>query len=55
VHPLEEGEAEWATFLQALDPAPGRWVLIEHVKDHSVDQFAEDARALIRWLALYCK
>jgi 3-dehydroshikimate dehydratase len=55
VHPLAEGESEWKTFLQELDPEPSRWVLIEHVKDHSVDQFRQDARALLGWLSLYCK
>jgi 3-dehydroshikimate dehydratase len=55
IHPLAEGEAEWISFLQELNPAAGRWVLIEHVKDHSVGQLREDAQALLRWLALYCK
>jgi sugar phosphate isomerase/epimerase len=55
VHPLAEGEAEWRTYLQELEPVAERWVLIEHVKDHSPAQFREDARALLRWLALYCK
>jgi sugar phosphate isomerase/epimerase len=55
VHRLAEGETEWADFLKELGPAPDRWVLIEHVKDHSPVQFREDAEALLRWLALYCK
>lgn len=55
VHPLAEGETEWKSFLEELEPSPERWVLIEHVRDHSVDQFREDAQALRRWLSLYCK
>jgi len=55
VHALAEGESEWKSYLNELDPAVGRWVLIEHVKDHSVAQLAEDAGALRRWLSLYRK
>lgn len=47
IHPLAEGSEEWRTYLSDLAPlAKGRWVLLEHVRDHSPDAFREDAAAL---------
>ena len=51
IHLLEEGEAEWENYLDALQHhEPERWILIEHVKDHAEASFVRDAAALRRWL-----
>ncbi|MEX0330477.1 MAG: sugar phosphate isomerase/epimerase family protein [Puniceicoccaceae bacterium] len=51
IHPLAEGREEWAAYLQAINEASGdRWVLIEHVADHSPEKFADDAAALLEWI-----
>jgi sugar phosphate isomerase/epimerase len=48
---LEEGTDEWKQYLYELADIPGdRWLLIEHVKDHSPEYFRKDAAALLRWL-----
>ena len=54
IKPLNDGEMEWAPYLEELaDSADERWVLIEHVCDHSVEQFKSDAIALKKWLSAY--
>lgn len=48
---LAEGEAEWKAYLDVIESFSGdRWILIEHVKGHSPDQFPRDAATLKRWL-----
>ena len=49
---LSEGADEWADYLDILDRSDReRWVLIEHVKDHSPGNFPADAATLKSWLA----
>ncbi len=41
---LSEGRDEWADYLDILERSDqSRWILIEHVKDHSVENFRADA------------
>ncbi len=48
---LEEGENEWKDFLSVLrSDGRERWISIEHVKDHSVENFRRDAAALVNWI-----
>jgi sugar phosphate isomerase/epimerase len=52
VQALKDGASEWKPYLKALADGPAdRWVLIEHVRDHSPEQFPKDAAALKEWLA----
>jgi len=51
IHALEEGAGEWPNYLAELDSIQDeRWVLIEHIKEHSPEQFQADAAALLSWL-----
>lgn len=51
-HPLAEGAANWALYLDKIAALPGdRFVSIEFVKDDAPAQFLEDAATLRRWLA----
>ncbi|MEX0324892.1 MAG: sugar phosphate isomerase/epimerase family protein [Puniceicoccaceae bacterium] len=51
IHPLAEGHEEWAGYLQVMHEGGGdRWVLIEHVADHSPEKFTADAASLLEWL-----
>ncbi|KAF0093262.1 MAG: hypothetical protein E1N59_3037 [Puniceicoccaceae bacterium 5H] len=52
IRPLQEGEDEWKRYLAALEPVRnlGRWALIEHVREASLEAFREDAAALKTWL-----
>jgi len=51
MHPLEEGTDEWASYLAEFPSDPtDRWILMEHVKDHSVEQFKRDAQTLLSWM-----
>jgi sugar phosphate isomerase/epimerase len=49
--PLAEGEDRWPLYLEIVRSS-GRsmYCLIEFVRDHSVDQFLEDAATLRRWV-----
>lgn len=48
---LEEGEADWGEFLEVLrSDGTDRWISIEHVRDHSVENFYRDAETLRRWI-----
>ena len=48
---LHEGTEEWSKYLDELkELSPDRWIMIEHVKDHSADQIRKDASALLNWL-----
>ncbi len=52
---LCEGKEVWADFLAVLEEAdPDRWVSIEHVKDHDVENFAQDAATLREWASGQC-
>lgn len=51
VQPLADGEEEWNSYLEVLaQDRLERWVLIELVKDHDLNQFPKDAAALSGWL-----
>jgi sugar phosphate isomerase/epimerase len=51
IHPLSEGEAEWRRYLAEFGKTgTTRWVLIEHVRDHSLENLKADAEALRSWL-----
>lgn len=51
IHPLAEGEGEWAAYLAEFnEDETDRWVLIEHVREHSPEKFTADAAALLDWL-----
>jgi sugar phosphate isomerase/epimerase len=51
IHSLSEGESEWRSYLAEFGPSDTiRWVLIEHVRDHSIENLKADARALRSWL-----
>jgi 3-dehydroshikimate dehydratase len=51
IQPLKDGTEEWRKYLDVTKALPGeRWILIEHVRDHSPHQFEEDAVALRAWL-----
>jgi 3-dehydroshikimate dehydratase len=48
--PLNNGEAEWVHYMKVIHAVPGdRYCLLEFVKGESVNQFLEDAQALIRF------
>lgn len=50
-HPLAEGEANWRSYLAAINALPGdRHVSIEFVKDNAPEQFFADAETLKRWV-----
>lgn len=49
--PLHEGEEDWGAFLEILcSDGRERWISIEHVKDHAVENFRKDAATLRRWI-----
>lgn len=51
-HPLADGAANWALYLDKIATLPGdRSISIEFVKDDAPAQFLEDAATLKRWLA----
>ena len=51
MRPLEEGEQDWREYLEVLEKSDRpRWLSIEHVKDHDVNQFPKDAATLKRWV-----
>ncbi|MDQ8187708.1 sugar phosphate isomerase/epimerase [Pelagicoccus sp. SDUM812002] len=48
---LEEGEEPWKEFLEVLrSDGRERWISIEHVKDHSIENFRKDATTLRSWI-----
>lgn len=48
---LEEGEADWRDYLDVLEGSGReRWISIEHVKEHALENFAKDAATLKRWV-----
>lgn len=48
---LEEGEEAWSDILGVLaSDERERWISIEHVKDHEVENFLRDAATLRRWV-----
>ncbi len=52
MHVLEEGKSEWMDYLNILQKSgTERWVSIEHVKNHAVENFAGDAKTLKHWVA----
>lgn len=47
---LSEGEQVWSEYLEILrSDGRERWISIEHVKDHSVENFRKDAETLRKW------
>lgn len=51
MHPLADGEGEWRDFLDVLEKSGRpRWISIEHVQDHAVENFSTDAATLKRWI-----
>ena len=51
IHPLGDGTGEWSAYLrEANASARDGWILLEHVRNHSVACFREDARTLRSWL-----
>lgn len=48
---LSDGASEWADYLEVVrQSCRNRWILIEHVKDHSEENFRKDAATLKDWL-----
>lgn len=47
--PLAEGEEHWKKYLSLLGLG-NHYVLLEFVKDDSIEQFKEDAKTLLNWL-----
>lgn len=49
--PLEEGEAEWKTYLETMWTAGRHYALLEFVKDDDMEQLEKDISTLHSWLS----